>query len=369
MLYHTIKVCELLKGLHGGNYHFIIEENKLVHISRYAMFSERKNNVICYDVDLSRIKDKTVLEFKSLKSGFFDEVWIYPAEDLAIDLNIRRIQKLPITILNNYEIVHLSKKERALLDEWNRYFKTMLNYIRKEVIEKGGQIRSTYLVDTHIKDYLKYPVSFLIPYSENARSMSLNGLTKQIHQIWIIIRILKEFMPIKDIYFKQAPYGPIASIGSYSLWYEFDLNPHTMCNGILWHVLRNTSNIPTQLERIFNKALELKDKGLATHLALRPDIVFTHAKNCDEFIQNPTIKLIIECKNNDYRFWKKDINNQIKLYAEIFEPEYMAVASLKPVPSYIKKELERYGILIIDNVYPGGLGEQELITYVKSALR
>jgi hypothetical protein len=55
---------------------------------------------------------------------------------------------------------------------------------------------------------------------------------------------------------------------------------------------------------------------------------------------------------------EKDINNQIKLYAEIFEPEYMAVASLKPVPSYIKKELERYGILIIDNVYPGGLGEQ-----------
>jgi hypothetical protein len=120
----------------------------------------------------------------------------------------------------------------------NYYPKYLANYnIRKEVIEKGGRIISTNLVDIHIKNDLKYPASFLIPYSQNARFRDLSVLTKQIHQIWIIIRILREFLSLNfDLYFEQSPYSPITLIGSYSLWYEFDLNPHTMCRGILWYI-------------------------------------------------------------------------------------------------------------------------------------
>jgi len=365
MSFYTVKVCESFSGLRGGDYHFIIEGNKLIHISHYGVISKRDYGGVCYDVDLSKIKGKTVIRVASSNQGLFSIVDAFPAEDLAVDWYARRRQELPITIINNYELVHLSGKERLFLDEWNKYYRVMLNYIRKEVIEKGGNITSTPLVDIHIDNDLKYPASFLIPYSENARFMSLSGLTKQIHQIWIIVRILRGFTSISlDLYFEQSSYGPLALIGSYSLWYEFDLNPHTMCRGILWY----TSDVSPQLKRILSKAMELKNKGLTERLTLRPDIVFTYAKDCNEFMQNPAIKLIIECKNTDYTYWEKDINRQIKPYVEIFEPEYMLIASLKPVPPYIKRDLQRYSIHVIDNVYPGGLGEQELIAYVKSAL-
>jgi hypothetical protein len=362
---YTVRICELLEGLHGGVYYFIIEGNKLVHISRYGVTRMRSSKVACYDIDLNRLKGKTIIEVMSASISGYIDIWMYPAEDLTVDQSIRRKQILPITIINNYELTYLNEKEKLFLNEWNKHYKAMLNYIRKEVIEKGGRIISTLSIIIHIENDLKYPTSFLIPYSNNARFKSLSGLTKQIYQIWIIIRILREFTSINRTFiFKQSPYSPIEWIDNYSLWYEFDLNPHTMCNGMLWH----TSSISPHLKRILSKAMELKNKGLTERLALRPDIVFTYAKDCNEFMQNPAIKLIIECKNTDYTYWEKDINRQIKPYVEIFEPEYMLIASLKPVPSYIKRDLQRYSIHVIDNVYPGGLGEQELIAYVKSAL-
>jgi len=80
------------------------------------------------------------------------------------------------------------------------------------------------------------------------------------------------------------------------------------------------------------------------------------------------IKLIIEYKNSDYRYWAKDVEVQIKPYAEILQPEFIVIASMKPVPAEIKKRLSSFRIDVIDNVYPGGTGEKELVNYVKKAL-
>jgi len=74
--------------------------------------------------------------------------------------------------------------------------------------------------------------------------------------------------------------------------------------------------------------------------------------------------LIIECESSDYTFWERNIEGQVRLYAEIFEPEYVVIASLKPVPHHVKRRLLNYGINVVDNVYPGGSGEQELPAYV-----
>ena len=85
-------------------------------------------------------------------------------------------------------------------------------------------------------------------------------------------------------------------------------------------------------------------------------------------MQKPAVKLIIECKNADYPSWEKDVERQIKPYIEIFQLEHIIIASLKPVPQYLKKALSSYNIDIIDNVYPGGSGELELVTYVRRTL-
>ncbi|MCC6018871.1 MAG: hypothetical protein LM601_07565 [Candidatus Verstraetearchaeota archaeon] len=85
-------------------------------------------------------------------------------------------------------------------------------------------------------------------------------------------------------------------------------------------------------------------------------------------MQKPAVKLIIECKNTDYPSWEKDVERQIKPYMEIFRPEHMIIASLKPVPQYLKKALSSYNIDIIDNIYLGGSGELELVAYIKRTL-
>jgi hypothetical protein len=359
-----IEVYEEHKGLHGGNYYFIIENRKLVHISQYAL-SMKKNIFTYYYINLDDIKDKKVIEVSSTNQGIFDVVWLFPAEDLSLEWNRRRIQKLPITIINEYELTHIGTKERLFLSEWNRYYKPMLNYIRREVIEKGGYVGVSDLIKVHLNNDLKYPVSFLIPYSENARFMSLTGLTKQIHQIWLTIRILREFTSgILKLYFEQSSSIPLAIIDKYSMWYEFDLNPHTMFKGILWY----KSDIPLEMKKIFERAEEVRKKYNINHFTLRPDIVFTYASNAKDFMENPIIKLIIECKNFDYTFWEKDVEKQVKPYVEIFNPEHMVIASLKPVPQYSKQKLFNYGIDVIDNVYPEGNGEYELMTYIKQVL-
>jgi hypothetical protein len=38
------------------------------------------------------------------------------------------------------------------------------------------------------------------------------------------------------------------------------------------------------------------------------------------------------------------------------------------LPRHLKEGLSSYGVDVIDNVYLGGLGERELVTYVKRAL-
>jgi hypothetical protein len=208
------------------------------------------------------------------------------------------------------------------------------------------------------------PLPFLIPYSERARLMSLSGLTKQIHQTWIVVRLLREFTsePL-TLFFKQSSSTPLAIIGDCALWYEFDLNPFTMFGGILWR-----ERPPPSMKAIHEEAVRVREKYGARRFALRPDMAFTYAKSAQEFMERPSMKLIVECKNADYTFWEREVEEQVKPYAEILKPEHMVVASLKPVPRHLKEGLSSYGIDVIDNVYLGGPGERELVAYVKRAL-
>jgi hypothetical protein len=225
----------------------------------------------------------------------------------------------------------------------------------------------------HIEHDLRYSASFLIPYSANARLASFT-LTKQIHQIWVILRILREFTSENlSLYFEQSSYYPLAIVRGYALWYEFDLTPHTMFGGILWNKDNLSLNISPPLKRMYEKAESIK-KRRGGRLSLRPDIAFTYAKDPQGFLNDltegrPAIKLLLECKNSDYTFWRGDVEGQIKPYAEIFNPEYIVIASLKPVPQNVKEELSRYGADLIDNVYLGGRGEEELASYIKHILR
>jgi hypothetical protein len=364
----VVEVSEFREGLHGGGYYFIVEGRRLIHISRYALKEEKYDTMVRYYVDLDKVKGRTVIEVMSSKGGgLFDHVWAFPAEDLPLEWDKRRRQYLPITAINDYELAHLGLSERQFLSEWEEYYRPMLNYIKREVFERGSTILLPTLVKSHVLNDLRYPASFLILYGEKARSKSLTGLTKEIHQAWVVIRILRGFTsgPLK-LSFKQSSYYPIAVVCGYAMWYEFNLNLHTMFEGIAW---RGVSREPSpEFLKIYERAEEVRKRLGLSRLPLRPDIAFTYAKSAEEFLKRPVIKMIVECKNFDYAFWKSDVEEQVKPYAEILKPEHMVIASLKPVPQYLKRELLRFGVNVIDGVYLGGPGESELVVYVRRAL-
>ncbi|MCC6014133.1 MAG: hypothetical protein LM564_00320 [Desulfurococcaceae archaeon] len=288
-----------------------------------------------------------------------------------------------IEIINKcVDLPHLTELERRFLKEWHEYYIPMLKSI-KDTAVKG--IRASRMLEPHL--YLpKYSLSFFIAYSSSARLKSFEALAREIHKVWIALRILKEFAKeIGFVWFQQSSAIPVANIGNYSLWYEFDFTSHMMCNGILLYYCgsfdveecreplppwfsQTYSRMRDMLERPYSRAQELLGVELK---GLRPDIMFTQAvSSCRNLFKSPTllIKPIIVCKNFDYEYWAEDVERQIVPYKEILKPEHMVVASLKPVPQDVKKRLKSLGVEVVDHVYPGGAGEERLIEYVKQAL-
>jgi hypothetical protein len=349
--------CERWRGFYGGRYYYVLDNEYCVSIARYAVRSVRKyEDEVCYYVEESKIANKAVLEIASANSGY---IYIKPDVEL-----INKCVDFP----------HLTHLERRFLKEWYEYYIPMLKFI-KDVTAKG--IRVGAVLEFHLERLPKYPLPFFISYSSDARLRSFEVLAREIHEIWIALRILKEFVKEIDfVWFQQSSATPVAKVSDYSLWYEFDFTPHTMCEGKLldycgsFNVERCREPLPQWLLQIWSRAQAILGKSPRELQGLRLDIVFTQAGSCSDLFKSSTllIKLIIECKNFDYEYWAKDVEKQIIPYKKVFQPEHMIVASLKPVTQDVKKRLKSLGIEVIDHVYPGGVGEKQLVEYVKQAL-
>jgi hypothetical protein len=155
-------------------------------------------------------------------------------------------------------------------------------------------------------------------------------------------------------------------VNGYGMWYEFDLNPHTMFGGVLWW--RN--EIPSRLREFYKRVERVRRELGLERYPLRPDIVFTYARSAIEFLEGQAVKLVIECKNLDYATqWSGSVENQVLAYKRVLQPDHIAVASLGQVPQGVKHKLNLMGVDVIDDVYPGGAGERRLVDYVRSVLR
>jgi hypothetical protein len=250
-------------------------------------------------------------------------------------------------------------------EEWRKYYIPMLEFIKNTAVKGIG-------ASDMLESLLKNP-------PPNPPPLKLFKVAaREIYEIYIALIILKEFVKDMDfVDFRQSSVLPVANTGNHSLWHQFDFTPHTMCRGILlnycgsFDVSKCKQRLPQWLLQIYSRTQIVLGKSPNQLQGLRPDIMFTQAvDSCHDLFKNSTIeiKLIIECKNFDYKYWAKDVRGQIKPYKEIFQPKHMIVASLKPVPQDVKNELKSRGIEVIDNVYPGGDGEEQLVKYVKQVL-
>lgn len=119
----------------------------------------------------------------------------------------------------------------------------------------------------------------------------------------------------------------------------------------------------------YRRALEVAVRMQLHAVPLRPDIaVLTGAEDCKELIQGFRVVALIECKDRDFDAWRREVDAQIVPYREIFQPEALIVVTPGAVPQKFKLQWRSRGITIIDNVYPGGVGEAELAKLVRDLL-
>jgi len=372
-----VSVSESHRGLsRSSEYHYVVDEGKLNHISYYAISQRRYEDIIEYVVDLNKLRGKEVVEIVVTNSGVLCNAFVYPAEDLLLEYSRRRKKSVPLSYLNSFEFTHLTYDERAFMKtDWRLYYIPMIEELRKIIntLIQDFRLPGFFLenvVDCQLKSEASYPISYLIPYSVNAREKSLEGLSKEIHQVWILARIiqrLSESGRLRSIYYslKHSSYSAVALFncrdGLCSLWYEFDMNPHTMCEGLLWN--REASEL---LKEFYERASNILRKRGLERVPLRPDIVvLSKATNCEELMWEFKVRAVIECKNQDFRYWSKDIDTQLIPYKEIFQPEITALISLKKIPDNIKATLNRNGIVVIDEAYPRGGNESELLKLIE----
>jgi len=128
-----IRVVEFHSGLsHSSNYHFVVDDGRLTHISRYAISCKRVDDMVEYTVDLSRLGGKTIVEIVATNSGVICEASVFPAEDLQLEYSSRRVRYLPLSHLNNLEFAHLTSEERLFLHgDWAQYYTPMIEWLRE----------------------------------------------------------------------------------------------------------------------------------------------------------------------------------------------------------------------------------------------
>ena len=375
-----IRVYEDHRGLSGSSeYHFVVEGGRLLHISHYAV-SQRKLDwgMVEYMVDSSRLQGKEVIEVWVSNSGIICEAIAYPAEDLSLEFSLRRGRMHPLSYLNNFDLAYLTPTEKMFLQtDWKRYYVPMIEELRRLTTTLRGlnpefpYVILPSLAGCQVESGASYPLSFLIPYSVSARRKSLEALTKEVHQLWVTARIVEELAKLGKLRgayldFRQSSLQAIASFqcrsGTCSLWYEFDVNPHTMCEGMLWY-----TSAPGALRKFYEHVKTVLNKRGLGRAPLRPDIVVLEGGvSCRELLEGFKVKTVIECKNWEYERWAGEVYNQVIPYKEIFQPEVVILASMKKIPDHVKTMLSKHGIQVVDEVHPGGEGERKLLEITRT---
>lgn len=285
---------EAVVELHGGlskssMYFFVIEGDRLVHISRYATNSRRVAGGVEYEVDIGRLVDKQAVEVDAESGGASCRVYVLPAEivprvskviyrargnplmppEVFLD-NEAKSKRVAVNLraLNRYRLDYLTPRDAKFLEgPWRRYYLGMLLDIKAYaglLAGSGVAVEFPNLLRCQLASGAYYPLSFLIPYSDRARSKSTEVLTKQIHQAWAALSILGELKRsgIKVevggvVDFRQDRYAPLFTVEvkgrRYSFWHEFDLNPRTACGGEIRQRLLEGSGCPA-LEELYRGA-------------------------------------------------------------------------------------------------------------------
>jgi len=366
-----VRVFENHSGFRGGTYYYVIDGNLLKPLSSYALTRNESNNFLEYEVDSEALKGKEIVMISPL---FSCDIVVGDIDALARGSFIpgnSGVRAESYSYLNHLDFTFLTDEEKKYLrGEWGEYFLPMIKELSiffYEVYAKMtenslsknflSQTSFSPLLQCQIKDSnTSFPLSFLIPYSGKARQKSLEILTKEVYHAWLLIKIIETYKgKIDNLNFKFNQSTPVFTISNkYSVWYDLDMRPTEICGG----KFRRSEGIRDYVERV-EKFLERR----TGRLPLRADIIIMDdVLNCEDMAKKGIrVKLLIEARHTDAKYWEKDISSQVIPFAELLKAENSVVVSMKSA------KIEA-GVKIIDNVHPEGEGEKEFIQFLREVI-
>lgn len=336
-------------------FHYIREGTILRHISKYAETRIREGDekafTITYDVPEGKLKGKQIHAFSFTNSGGFG-VWKCPAE--LVEEEWKKSESVSEEELHMLRFEIESDDVRGLLLEEERFYAPMINEINEFKARIGmDYILASDRVSDYFKDVKHGEASCLCNYPERSRQKSLEQTFKFLHQWWAL-KLIHEALGAVKIergwsVTQGEPY-PVSIFvdkqgNSYTCWFEPQL------------IGRAPQNYMGPLTPAFEGRVVWK----------RPDLLISKGKYSS--IAEPNkFDILIECKNLSFDKWWMNgavIEEQLLPYKTLFNPKALVVASLKPIPGQMKRELGNQGFPSVDEVYPKGKGIHELTNILK----
>jgi hypothetical protein len=344
----TVKIEEEKQGTHGGVYFYIVEGNTLVHISEYAIRTYKYKKKVMYDVLKSKVLGKVLYCFNfARKSGsdFLSKCRIENFEEgrpkkfeylETLEKSIEEIRNLRFQV-RSHKLTYLSTQFEEIFIPMIYEVKEYEKALNFKISFAGNQAR---LEDAFNSPDIYYFTFMSLPEDES-RIRSLKNTRRWIYQMWVL-KLLCNALRVSK--FKG---------------YEYEGKPH-------WWMRQGSESstaigetpygdITFWLEFQLSKYAHMPDMFTGKRKPTRPDIVAVkgYFELTEEFINlKKPIDLIIECKEDPFDEWKKDINSQIIPYQERFKPKNFIVVSLEHIPDNTKKSLESRGIKVVDKLKP-----------------
>lgn len=353
----------------GGNYYYVREDNKLRHISCYAIKKVKvsesgRGPTIEYEVPVDSLEGKLIYDFYfsnkgyfSLRAGKVDAFLMGKYPEYPWIPNYDLMKKVEPEELSGLEIEVRSISLKQAIQELRTVYLTMIN----EVKDYENKLNFKILFGEHAErtsdiyyDLERGLIACLSLPSDEERLLCLDVPMRWIHQLWVM-KLICEALGVKDIKkegWEEKPYWwieqgrsapsfiALSDHGVYSFWFEFQ---------------------PSKMAHLIGLFV-------GKRVPIRPDILVCKGEFRDARELNK-IDLIIECKNKDFQSWQTEIEKQVIPYLKRYKPTNLILASMKSIPASYERKLRDIGIKVVSGLAPNNSASiEKFMELVKSSL-
>jgi len=349
-----------------GHYVYVLEGRELIHVSEYAIrkLLGRWGDEVCYEVPVDVVAGKALYCFSFSRGGnaFLIKCGIegfedgFPKRYEYHDMLERRIGEL-----RGLRFRITSPELRSLLAQFEQVFIPMIEEVQGYEEARGFQVwfmGCERRLESAFRRPDVYYFEFMSLPSDKGRIRSLKVTRRWIYELWILKTLCEAFDVSR---FKVHEHE-----GKPFWWVEQGSDFSTAVGET------PLGDLTFWLEFQPSKYAHLAGMFAKRRIPIRPDIVVARGsfERTEAFVSSGRgVELIVECKENPFEEWRKDVEAQIIPYLESFKPRKLIVASLEPVPDGAKRMLEGKGIEVADNVRPGSRGVEVLRELVQRVLR